>query len=438
MIPFAKEDQSSRPVRVLLLALFAVLVIVRMPEIVLKGRFWAEEGRIFFADAWTMPPLKALFISYGGYLNLIANAATLTARLLMPLSLAPYLTIAVGLAFQLLPPLLLLTARDAWLGGTWTRAAGVLLLLLVPGTEEIWLQSLHCQFQLTLCCGVILALESQNGLAALARLAILALTPLCGPGAILLVPLFLTRAALDWSGARLAQGLTLALGSAIQLLLFVEPFASRAYRLQGTMLLCVVSIRHVVEPFFGLKLAYRAGGEVQQQLASGSVPVWALLLPVVVFMPSAVLLLRSPRAAASRWLMAAAVLTALPAYYGAIGGTAILIGAQSGERYIFVPQALLGLAILAFAATSAGNVARVASVVVVWLIVVGTGTYTSTLKSVRNGPAWRDEVRAWQIDPSHTIRLWPDGWTVKLTPRRRLTGSCAIEPDHAPRCATAQ
>ena len=394
-----------------------------MPEIVLKGRFWAEEARNFFANAWVAPPLQALFTSYGGYLNLVANAATLAARLLMPLPLAPYMTITVGLAFQLLPPLLLLTARDAWLAPMRNRVAGVLLLLLVPGSEEIWLQSLHCQFELTLCCGIILALDTTAGAARLAPLAILALTPLCGPGGIVLVPLFLLRAALDRSGGRLLQALTLAAASAIQLLLFVEPFAGRTYRLDPAMLLCVVSVRHVVEPLFGLKAAYLAGHDVRRQLASGHAPVWAVLLPVAVFVPTAALALRATRAAA-RWLLAAAGFVALAAYYGAIGGTDILIGAQSGERYVFVPQALLSLAILAFAATAAPQgAARAASVLVLWLIVVGAGTYVQTLSGIRNGPAWRDEVRAWQRDPSHALRIWPDGWTVTLPAGEKARGS---------------
>ncbi|WP_419730666.1 hypothetical protein [Lichenicola sp.] len=417
MKPFAAEEQRPRLSLILLLILgFAVLVVARMPEIVLKGRFWAEEGRNFFAAAATLPPLRALFNSYGGYLNLVANAATLAARLVMPLRLAPYMTIAVGLAFQLLPPLLLLTARDEWLGRMRVRIAGILLILLVPATEEIWLQTLHCQFELTLCCGIILALEPAAGLAALARLAILALTPLCGPGGIVLIPLFLARAALDRSAARLLQGLTLAAASAVQILVFFQPFAGRAYHLDPLMLLCVVAIRHIVEPFFGLTVAYRAGHDVQNQLAAGHVALWAVLLPVALFVPFVVVLLRTRRAAASRWLLAAAVFTAPAAYYGALGGTAMLIGAQSGERYIFVPQALLALAVLALAATSTRRIARAAWSAVVWLMVIGAIMYPETLPLIRNGPAWRDQVRAWQLDPSHRLRIWPDGWTVTLAP----------------------
>lgn len=412
----AAHERWPRLTRALLLALFAALVLVRMPEIVLKGRFWAEEARNFFATAWVAPPLVALFNNYGGYLNLVANAATLAARVLMPLPLAPYVTITVGLAFQLLPPLLLLTAHDAWLGRLRTRIAAMLLLLLVPGTEEIWLQTLHCQFELTLCCGIILALDIPAGAAAGARLAILALAPLCGPGAVALVPLFLARAALDRSAARLVQALTLAVASALQLLLFVAPFAGRTYHLDPALLLCVVAIRHVVEPLFGLKLAYLAGHDVTRRLAAGHVPVWAALLPVAVFVPLATVSLRRPVTPASAWLLAAAGLTGLAACYGALGGTAILIGAQSGERYIFVPQALLTLAILAIAATATPRIAQAAAVAVAWLIAVGGATYLSTLPDIRNGPAWRDEVRAWQHDPRHKLRIWPEGWTVTLAP----------------------
>ena len=397
-----------------LLVLFAVLVLVRMPEVVLKGRFWAEEGSHFFAVARTTPPLAALFAPYGGYLNLVANAASVAARHLLPLRLAPYMTIATGLVFQLVPPLLLLTARDEWLRPAWTRVAGVALILLVPGTEEIWLQSLHCQFELTLGCGMILALGPARGAAGWLQLAVLALAPLCGPGAIVLVPLFIVRAALDRSAARLVQGTVLAAASAIQLGFFSTPYAGRAYRLDPVMMLYVVSIRHVVEPFSGLKVAYLAGHDVRRHLAAHGVPVWAALLPFAVFVPVAFAAWRARRAAPVRWLLGAALLTELAADYGALGGTTILLGAQSAERYVFVPQGLLSLATLAFAATGTPRIARAATLAVAWLVVVGTGTFVATLHNTRNGPAWRDEVRAWRLDPTHVLHVWPEGWTLTL------------------------
>ena len=115
-----------------LLGAFAALICLRMPEIILKGRFWSEEGPIFFVNAWTHTPLHALFFSYGGYLNIAANATTLAARWLMPLELAPYITIAVALLAQLCVPLVLLTTRDGWLQSWPARLAAITLVLVVP------------------------------------------------------------------------------------------------------------------------------------------------------------------------------------------------------------------------------------------------------------------------------------------------------------------
>ena len=104
-----------------MLAIYAAMICLRMPRIIITGRFWCEEGNIFYHDAWTLPPGAALFHSFGGYLNLFANGATLAARWLLPVALAPYLTIAMALLVQLCPLLLVSTARDAWLRPAWIR-----------------------------------------------------------------------------------------------------------------------------------------------------------------------------------------------------------------------------------------------------------------------------------------------------------------------------
>ena len=404
--------QSPLAVAVLL-ALFAILVCARMPAVLIKGRFWAEEGRNFFAAARTLPPLEALLHSYGGYLNLVANAATLLAHLALPMLWAPYLTIAVGLLFQLLPPLLLLTARDAWLRPRPNRLAACLLILLMPGSEEVSLQCLHCQFELTLCCGIVLSLEPVRGIARAGRLSLLLLAPLCGPGAIVLVPLFLARALADRSPGRLGEALTLAAGSAVQLALFTERFAGRSYGFDPLVLLLVVTVRHLALPFLGPAVARTVATRLRLEMLAGHAPLVALALPLLVFLPVLALAWRRARSTPALWLLAAAGLTAATSYYGMIGGAAYLINnPHFGERYVFVPQALLLVALLALVATLRRRAAVAGWAVIAWLLVVGAATYRTTWTEISDGPAWRDEVRAWQHDPSHVIRLWPDQWSV--------------------------
>jgi hypothetical protein len=402
-----------------LLTLFALLICLRMPEIVIKGRFWAEEGNVFFYNAWTMKPLQALLTSYGGYLNLAANAASLAARWLLPLRLAPYLTIAVGLLFQLCPLLLLFTARDEFLAPIGIRIAAALLILLIPDEEEVWLQSLHCQFQLALCCGIILALDPVRGLGRLFRFMLLCLAPLCGPVSIALLPLFVARAALDRAWARVWQALALAAGAALQLTLFFHPVPGRGYSLDPVTLLDIITIRHLYVPFLGVPAAWIYAPLVKARLLSGHVPLRATLLPILVFAPFLLATLWERRRRPAFWLLAAGGLLACAMYFGVIGGAVSLIVGKGGDRYIFAPQALFALSALALAATAQRWTRLLAGIAVLWLLAVGGVAYFTPWSVIADGPPWRREVAAWQADPSHKLRLWPDSpnWNVSL-PRR--------------------
>lgn len=397
-----------------LLILFAMLVCLRMPKIIIEGRFWAEEGTIFFHNAWVLPPAQALLTSFGGYLNLVANAAALATRFLLPLRLAPYLTIAVGLLFQLCPPLLLLTARDSWLGSMRVRVAALLLLLLITGAEEVWLHTLHCQFQLALCCGIILALEAEQASGRLLRYALLLLAPLCGPGAIALLPLFFARAALDRSLPRLWQAATLALGAAIQLALFFQVVPGRRYSLDPITLLDVFTVRHLYIPFLGVSRASVAAPVIQAYRLAGHVPLPATLLPIAVFVPFLAATLWCRRDRTAFWLLAAGGLLACASYFGALGGAAALIDTPFGARYSFAPQALFNLSVLALTVTAPRWIAVAARGVVLWLLIIGAAAYFHPSKVISKGPSWRAEIAAWQADPSHKILLWPRGWSMSL------------------------
>jgi hypothetical protein len=60
------QDWLGRPTgsnseRVVWVSMFVLLIVMRQPRILLEGRFWAEEGPVFFVNAWDMPWYRALF-----------------------------------------------------------------------------------------------------------------------------------------------------------------------------------------------------------------------------------------------------------------------------------------------------------------------------------------------------------------------------------------
>lgn len=384
-----------------------------MPQIVVKGRFWAEEGAIFFLNAWTLDPVRALLTPVGGYLNIAATASTLAGRWVLPLELAPYLTITAGWLFQLCPPLLLLLARDRWLDDRRIRLASLLLLLFVPAAEEIWLQTLHCQFELMLCGGIVLALNVPTGGRAVFALFLLLVGPLCGPGVIVLLPLFALRAVIERSPGRGVQAAVLGVGSAIQLLGFFSASAERAYVTDPVVLLSLVAVKHLAIPFLGIGFARATADGLRATLAAGLVPWVAVGAPVLAFVSLAGVIL-FVRAWTALWLLAGAVMLAGSGYVGALDGAPALIHEFAGERYAFVPQSLVALSLLVLAASGPGKVRLLAAGLCFWLLVAGQQQFRKPWRTIADGPDWREQVAVWRVDPGVVLHVWPAQWTVRL------------------------
>ncbi len=389
-----------------------------MPQIIGHGRFWAEEGSHFFVNAWQMPPLRALLAPFGGYLNIVATAATVLARWTLPLEDAPYATIAVALLFQLLPPLIVWTASDTWLRSWQIRLVAVLLILFAANSDEIWLQTLHCQFELTLAAGLVLALDAPapRSPAFTWRLLVIALAPLCGPGAFALVPLFFARAMVERSAARAAQLAAIAGASLVQISLFFTTMPGRSNALHPVLYLCMVTVRHLAVPFLGMSHGQAVADGIRATLALGHVPLLAVILPLAVFGGLGAEAAATGIGKPAIWLFLGAAAVSLLSFYGAIGGGLAMVSAYFGERYLFVPQVLLSLGILALLATGPRKRVLVYRLACAWLLLTGIPGYFSPWILIAKGPAWRPQVAAWRADPRTLLHAWPASTVMNLRP----------------------
>ena len=244
--------------RLALLAVFAALVILRVPAAWVHGRFQAEEGTVFFAYAWHFPWTDALFRSFGGYLNLAANASAVFAVKLvrggiLPLEQAPYLTMGIALVFQLLPAVLILTGRAQWLDSRLAVVGALLILAIAPATEEVFFNTPHIQFHLALCVALILSFDAQTKRAVrMGYAGFLFLSPLFGPSSIILLPLFALRALLDRDRGRLEQLAVLTAGALVQLIFFYAASPLR-HAVDGRAIFAALFVRLLLLPVAGLK-----------------------------------------------------------------------------------------------------------------------------------------------------------------------------------------
>ena len=416
----------TRGQRLALLALFVLLAMVRLPEVWRHGRLLGEEGAIFFAYAWHRPAADALWRSFASYLNLGANGATLLlARLVqggvVPLEYAPYVTQAIATGFQAVPALLVLGGRGRWLANRWAVLGALLVMVVSPTVEEVFANTMHIGYHLALAAALIVALEVPAGRAGrLACLALLVLGPLCGPGAILVLPVFVLRWVVERDRARFMQLLALAGGTAVQMLGFYSHSPVRSELLDPVTLANVLFLRLAVAPYLSAPVSMALGQEMFEAWREGGWIWWLLSAGAIAWLGLLGWLALARRDAAC-WLIVAGLGIGVASF----GAGMLLIdprewfSVKSAERYNFLPMALLGLGMVAVAMRGVALQRWLATRLVLLTLVSGMLTFAMAAESVGEGPEWSREVAGWRRDHDYRLRGWPGYWSIDLADRSR-------------------
>lgn len=399
-----------------LLLFVAIIHLTRAPDILLHGRLWAEEGS-FFYHAWTVSPLKTLFYSYGGYLNLPVNAAILFARWCVPLKYAPYVTTSIGFLFQLLPIFLLLTAKDKWLSSFKIRLLITLLLLFVPETAEISLQSLHIQFHLMLASTIILILDNHSTHQRWFKLNILLLTTLSGLMSIIIIPLYFTRYLIDREYLRLEQFITLLIGYIIQFSFFYKPFTERHYHTSIIDFFSVFFARDLYIPFLS--------NADTSQLYLQSLPQHPEALFIAYSITAIVLFLfifcfyKYPKTRFGIYIFICALLDLELSIFGAIGPIDWFFKLYLNQRYLFISQSLLCLLLVYFIYTLPRTGKYICIFMSVWILITGIYNYYHITSNVTHVMPWRKQIKLWYHHPNLKLEIWPRWWTIQLPPNHQ-------------------
>ncbi len=222
----------------------AVLIIIsRQPDAISNPQFWAEDGHTWFAQAYNLGWLKALFLQDGGYLNtfqrLIAGLA-----LLVPFHSAPLLMNLFGAAAQALPVTVLLSSGLSGFGSLKTRALWAALYLLLPNGQEIQIHITNAPWHLALAaCLVVLAAPPATRIGRICETTLLLLSGLSGPFCLFLLGIGFAlywRKPHRWRQKRLFTLITTSLIQ-IVVLLYAGP-AERAHSLGATAKLFITLV----------------------------------------------------------------------------------------------------------------------------------------------------------------------------------------------------
>ena len=89
--------------RVVFVFLFCVaLVVSRRPDVLFHAQFWAEDGKLWYADAYNLGFLQPFLHPAAGYFDTLPRLAALFAQIL-PFNLAPLALNCIGIVIQILP-----------------------------------------------------------------------------------------------------------------------------------------------------------------------------------------------------------------------------------------------------------------------------------------------------------------------------------------------
>ncbi|HUG53623.1 MAG TPA: hypothetical protein VMR21_08475 [Vicinamibacteria bacterium] len=362
---------------------------------------------MWLAAAQSKPWWIALTASYGGYVSLVANAAGVLSAHLVPLEQAPVVTLAIALAVQVLPALLVVSAGPLALRGTARTALALLVLLLAVPSEEVWLNTANATILLSLAAAIVLV-SPAGGARWLERLT-LVLAGLTGPVSAFLLPLFAARALFDRHRERVVQTAILGAGASVQLAAFLLRPAGRVVSTDVPALVAAMFVKALVLPLGGVEAAEGVGTALRDSLRAGAVSP-LLIAAMAAALLAVVALVWLSGIAEARWSIAAAsFILALSTAAAASERTEMLPGIHS-SRYFFAPNALVGIALLAALAPAtklSRGLRAVAGALLAAIIVSGAYSFLRPAHWFSQGPSWRTEVERWRQDPAYLLSAWP-------------------------------
>lgn len=262
MNTLAKLNQFLLQRRVLLLIFVAIisvfLVYSRRPDAVLNPQFFAEDGIVWYANAYHHG-IISLFWPQDGYFQTFYRIVALLAQL-VDLKRAPTNFAHTAILIQVLPVLILFSRRfDQILPSLWLRALAALLYLGLPNAEELHANLAYAYWHLSLVCVLIFISYSPSApkLQRLFDISLVALTSISGVSVIFLAPSCLwfmwSKRSLD----RLPLFIPIACGAVLQVLgvfvfdphsRFVGEYGASFYNFAS-----IISSQLFLAPILGIK-----------------------------------------------------------------------------------------------------------------------------------------------------------------------------------------
>jgi hypothetical protein len=405
------------------------IVFLRYPDIILNPRFLAEEGSLFFRNAYHSVgfSISSLFNNHEivGYYNLIADFAAWVAATFFSLPDAPYATLSISFLIQIIPLSIIITSLSPLWNSPLKKTLGSLLILLVPVSGEVWLNTLGSQFYLGLISFLIL-LESGNMISLWKKWlyrGLLLIGGFSGITSCLLTPFFFLKGVVhDRNRETFLQTALLMFTSTLQFLSLWYSSNTRLSNLGDPYSLIANTVNtNFVSTLLGPAVAKHLSQIIFGIYTNAYDALPYLLISLLV--GEAIFLYFLSRRTNDPWLSITALgtimITVIISYIGMLGSKWQTVDPYNAPRYFWLPNVVLALCIFfaikekaSFSKTIRCN--KFIAFILLFILINGILNYDMG-NDYKKMPSWRNEVNLWmQSDEKKPIALWPQGWFVEL------------------------
>jgi len=181
----SRLNSAGKPLALILLTL---ALVSRNPARVLHPVLFAEDGRVWFEDAYRFG-FASVFFDHGGYLCVFVRLIAWLG-LWIPIRDLPHFFVIAGIAAQMAPVALMLWRGASIMPSGWARGALMCFYVGMPDSEELFISLTNSQWHLALVSFLLVVLDrpKTNG-GRIAQGVALAIFGLTGPFSLLLAPI---------------------------------------------------------------------------------------------------------------------------------------------------------------------------------------------------------------------------------------------------------
>ena len=399
------------------LTLVVLAFVVRSPEVFSSPRFWAEEGSLWFREAYQSGFIEHLFFlpqRTAGYFLIGPNLSTALGAHAVDIEYAPYITLAFSLLIQLMPFAIVLTGSSKLWDTPLRKFFVCLIILFAPSNSiEAWLNTINSQVYsgLTVACILLEPTRSFTKLRTIIFCLILTFSGLNGIYATFLAPCFLIKCFRERSKASVALLMCSWITALVQVgaflyLLRTQALSSKKFSQGPAIKFDQIVIHHWLVPILG-NWAGRYFN-IFSRYSDNLFLLCAGVLTAITFWK------RKDRKEELLLLFLGFLIVSFLTAFASVGGV-------PGGRYGVLPGYLF---LLLLYTQIDIKLAPKRSFFVAFLLITslfhGLRIYRQPYSTNRQKcppvhcPRWSEEVETWRKDPTYLPRIWPTDWSVRL------------------------